>query len=455
MSRRFYCNFPLTCKTVLSYASSTKKQCPMKPHEKLDRWGVEVIQTISHRIVRHAPGGRGSLLEVPVCGDQRRNPVAPHQPVWILDLNTLYDEQPHAMTALGAPGTRGHRRNCSRTRPRVWVTVLIQVTRRWTSTTCSIYEVFIVFRWISKISTKGKVQGKSIPTLSISALSSYEDYNHHAIEHQDTSLASWLFEKSIIPNTCTEFTFNGYCYVCRTSVDFLVDFQYSYQLDGVLMPNWRERLVCPGCHLNNRMRAAVHIFDRECKPERRSAIYITEQTTALYTWLRKSFLHVCGSEYLGDSVDYGSCNNNGIRNEDLTQLSFDNDEFDYILSFDVFEHIPDYKKALSECCRCLKPGGILYFSVPFVKTAANNIVRACLSDVGEAIHLLPPEYHADPLSSDGCLSFYQFGWEILDDLRTLGFRDAKALLYWSREFGYLGGEQIIFMATKIPRNEKA
>jgi hypothetical protein len=63
-------------------------------------------------------------------------------------------------------------------------------------------------------------------------------------------------------------------------------------------------------------------------------------------------------------------------------------------------------------------------------------------------HLLPPEYHGDPLSSNGCLCFYHFGWEILDELNTIGFKDANALLYWSQDYGYLGEEQIIFTATK-------
>jgi len=118
------------------------------------------------------------------------------------------------------------------------------------------------------------------------------------------------------------------------------------------------------------------------------------------------------------------------------------------LSFDVLEHIPNYKKALSECYRCLKPGGTLYFSIPFVKASEHNIVRANLSETGEIINLLPPEYHGNPLNSDGILCFYHFGWEILNDLKNAGFNDAKALLYWSEKFGYLGGEQFIFMATK-------
>ena len=302
--------------------------------------------------------------------------------------------------------------------------------------------------WISKILARGKSSESPVPALSISEVLSYEDYNHHAHENRETDLANRSFEKNLIPDNCSEFKYNGYCFICRTYVDLLVDFEYAYKLDGVLTPNWRERLVCPGCHLNNRMRAVVHIFNQSCQPNYKSSIYITEQTTALYKLFEHSFPYVCGSEYLGDSVDYGTCNSQGIRNEDLTELSFDNDKFDYILSFDVFEHIPNYTKALAECCRCLKPGGMLFFSVPFVKTSEKNIVRAQVSNTGEVIHLLPPEYHGDPLHSDGCLSFYHFGWEILDELNAMRFKDVKALLYWSRELGYLGGEQVIFVATK-------
>jgi SAM-dependent methyltransferase len=151
---------------------------------------------------------------------------------------------------------------------------------------------------------------------------------------------------------------------------------------------------------------------------------------------------------LGDSVSYGSCNGDGIRNEDLTRLSFDSDALDFILSFDVLEHVPNYKKALAECYRCLKPDGTLFFTAPFSRNSEKNIVRAYLSQAGEVIHLLPPEYHGDPINSDGCLCFYHFGWEILDDLRTVGFKSSYALLFRSEHFGYLGGEQLIIVAKK-------
>ena len=216
----------------------------------------------------------------------------------------------------------------------------------------------------------------SIPVLTIRKLYSDKEYNEYCKIHQETRLANWSFEKNLIPHACIAFTFYGYCYVCKMHVDFLVDFNYYNEVAGIKIPNWRERLVCPRCYLNNRMRATVHIFNQEFQPDLGSNIYITEQTTDLYKWFVRSFKNVSGSEYLGDPVGYGINNREGIKNEDLTNLSFDNETFDFILSFDVLEHIPNYRKALLECSRCLKPGGILFFSVPFAINARENIVRA-------------------------------------------------------------------------------
>ncbi len=289
---------------------------------------------------------------------------------------------------------------------------------------------------------------RPVPVLAIAEVFSHEGYRQHVQRRHGAASAHSSFERQLIPDTRREFTVDGYCYVCQTDRAFLVDFQYSSAVDGVLTPNWRERLVCPGCHLNSRMRAVAHVFAQACRPHPGSRIYLTERMTALYGLFQRSFPQVCGSEYLGDAVGLGACNSQGVRNEDLTKLSYGDSSFDYVLSFDVFEHVPNYRKALAECCRCLKSGGVLFFSVPFVKTSEKNIVRARLSETGEVIHVLPPEYHGDPVRPEGCLSFYQFGWEILDELGGAGFTDAKALLYWSNEFGYLGGEQVLFMATK-------
>ena len=242
------------------------------------------------------------------------------------------------------------------------------------------------------------------------------------------------------------FVVPGYCFVCRQPVSFLADYVYGFTAVGQLVPNWRECLICPGCRLNNRMRAAIHLFHELCGPQPDCSLYITEQTTPMYKRLDRAFANVIGSEFLGSDGFPGSENTKGIRHEDLTGLSFADEQFDFVLSFDVFEHIPNYRKAFSECRRVLKKGGALFFTIPFDLHSARNIIRAEILPDGTTNHLMPPEYHGNPLQESGCLCFRHFGWECLDELKNEGFSEAACYLYWSREYGYLGGEQLLFLS---------
>ena len=45
-------------------------------------------------------------------------------------------------------------------------------------------------------------------------------------------------------------------------------------------------------------------------------------------------------------------------------LPFDNNTFDYIISFDVFEHVKNIKETLKECYRVLKSNGKIYIIFP-------------------------------------------------------------------------------------------
>lgn len=63
------------------------------------------------------------------------------------------------------------------------------------------------------------------------------------------------------------------------------------------------------------------------------------------------------------------------------------------------------------------------------------------------IHLCEPEYHGNPIGR-GILCYYHFGWEMLDELREIGFSNVYACVFNSIEFGYLGNEHIFFCATK-------
>jgi len=240
----------------------------------------------------------------------------------------------------------------------------------------------------------------------------------------------------------------GYCAACAMPRRFKTDPE-APGLDPSVMPNWREGLLCRGCSLNSRMRASIHLFLWALGPEPRSRIYLTEQITALYRWVKLRFPDAVGSEYLRDGTQRGSSSRYGIRHEDLTALSFVDESFDAVISLEVIEHIPNFREALSECARVLKPGGKLLLSVPFHR-GPDHLQRARVRDDGTIEHLLPPEYHGNPLDPRGCLCFHHFGWDIIDFLKAAGFRQAAAYSIWSRALGYLAGEGDIiqFIAVK-------
>ena len=298
--------------------------------------------------------------------------------------------------------------------------------------------------WMSKMRSKNGLSMYKDYGMKVYRMRGYEEYLSHATRDRERLSNHQSIISGIVPATQKEFTVNGYSYTAGQTVSFRVDFQHS-GADGKVI--WRERVCCPLTGFNNRMRATFHLFDLEMEAYPDTSIYITEQVTPIFKYFSERYQNITGSEYLGTKIQFGEVDRNGIRNETLCNLKFTDESFEIIVSLDVLEHIPDFPSALRECFRVLKPGGRMLLSVPFVAGSKDNIIRARLKD-GEVEHVLPPEYHGDPLSQAGVLCYTHFGWELLDELRAVGFRDAYALCYYSLEFGYLGGEQFLFIGRK-------
>lgn len=276
-----------------------------------------------------------------------------------------------------------------------------------------------------------------VPELSLARHESLESYRR-AMESMGSELRAQRELEHELTRRGEEFDVGGFCYPCRQPRSFRVTWDYAFPVDGVLVPNWREHLFCRSCALNGRMRATVQLVEEQLGLGAGARVYITEQVTALYAQLHWRLGHLVGSEFISREMAPGEVNGQGIRHEDLTRLSFGAEEFDAVLTFDVLEHVPDYLSALRECYRVLKPGGRLLISVPFRFFEQETLVRATVADEGTVTHLQPPEIHGDPLCSDGCLAYYNYGWDLLDDLKRVGFVEAAVLTYWSRSLGYLG-----------------
>jgi SAM-dependent methyltransferase len=240
-----------------------------------------------------------------------------------------------------------------------------------------------------------------------------------------------------------------FCLCCNEVTPMLVDYKHCAVLeDGSRIPNWRERVVCPRCDMNNRQRLMANLVQQfAAQRQEIPRIYLMEQVTAIYEWVRSlPGTQVEGSEYLGPGYTPGQ-RVHGFRHEDVMDLSYPDESFDLIVSNDVMEHIPDPLKALRECFRVLKPGGEVLASIPFDPAVEKATVRAKLGDTGIE-HLLPAQYHGNPLSLDGSLVFHDFGWDLLEQSRAIGYSRVVCEVYSDDGFGHMGPGLLIFRFSK-------
>jgi SAM-dependent methyltransferase len=102
--------------------------------------------------------------------------------------------------------------------------------------------------------------------------------------------------------------------------------------------------------------------------QRETGIF-TEKISMLHVAPELHFFEVFNSKknidyYPGDKMVDGYSNQKGVNNIDLTDLSLEDNRFDYLICNHVLEHIPDDKKAMSEMYRVLKSGGEAILTVP-------------------------------------------------------------------------------------------
>jgi len=265
-------------------------------------------------------------------------------------------------------------------------------------------------------------------------------------EHQ----ATMAFEAQLLHNAASDaFEVAGYCLCCDLETQFSVDLAWGGYKEGEqLRPNWRERMVCPTCQMNNRQRLMATLIKQSLQGQAQQAIYLMEQVTPIFGWAQQHCTEhtVTGSEYLGPGHASGSVIQ-GIRHENIENMSFASASLDLIVSNDVFEHVPNYLKALAECSRVLKPGGTLLATIPFHSKSPVSVVRARYKE-GNIEHLLPPQYHGNPVSEEGSLVFTDFGWDLLSAAQLQGFQDVALNCYASRAYGHLGGNMGVFAFSK-------
>lgn len=102
---------------------------------------------------------------------------------------------------------------------------------------------------------------------------------------------------------------------------------------------------------------------------------------------------------------------------DFEQLAYPDEQFDYVIATDVFEHVRHDDKAFSEVFRVLRNDGVFIMTVPYNHEWEETLVRV-KTEGDKDIFLLPPEYHG---GGGQTLAYRTYGRDLLKRLRKHGF----------------------------------
>lgn len=117
-----------------------------------------------------------------------------------------------------------------------------------------------------------------------------------------------------------------------------------------------------------------------------------------------------------DKYDY----NKKTVEMDLTDLQFNDNEFDVIICNHVLEHVPDDTKAMREMYRVLKPGGWAVINVPVDKNRKETFEDIYINDPKKQLELFGQSDHVRV-----------YGMDYFDRLKTAGF-NTEIIDYFSK-----------------------
>lgn len=193
----------------------------------------------------------------------------------------------------------------------------------------------------------------------------------------------------------------GFCFSCNSNTHFTA------------RSTWlRDHYLCERCGSIPRERAVMYCIEKFF-PGWQEKIIHESSPVARGTSLRlkNEAKYYIETQYFPE-IKLGTTYK-GFRNENLEQLTFDDESIDLHVTQDVFEHIYNPAQAFREIARTLKPGGVHIFTTPLVnKDSATEWCAKLLPD-GTVEHLIAvPEYHGNPVSAGGSLVTVHWGYDI-------------------------------------------
>ena len=283
-----------------------------------------------------------------------------------------------------------------------------------------------------------------------SRIADYESFTKYREEMTPAYKRREQIENRLYQYSLLDFDLYGYNPMIGREVSYRI---HMPELDGSNItsrkPNYRETVICPETKTNSRVRNMAIQLNKILETyEKNAKLYCTEQRTPFYNYYQKQLVNIQGSEYLRSGFKSGRLYN-GFRHEKLHDLSFGDHEFEIIVSLDALQYVFDYRRALAEFYRCLKPGGSILMTVPFDLNQERHLVRSSIDKQGVVKHHETPLYYSNHIHKEQeLLCYHHFGWELLDRMREVGFSAVNVHFGWDLHKGILGRDMHWIMGKK-------
>ena len=218
---------------------------------------------------------------------------------------------------------------------------------------------------------------------------------------------------------------DGWCPICENEAVFTA--KYSWL---------RDHYLCSRCGSIPRERAIMHVIQTRYPNWRELRIHESSPgNRGTSVKLAKECKYYTASQYDPDMGFGNTYPSRGYRSENLEKQTFPDETFDIVVSQDVLEHIFDAEAAFKDIHRTLKPGGAHIFTTPLVNKEKPTQRRAELRSDGTINHLYPPEYHDNPMTSEGSLVTFHWGFDIAEIIEKTTSGQAEIIQPTDAEMG--------------------
>ncbi len=148
-----------------------------------------------------------------------------------------------------------------------------------------------------------------------------------------------------------------YCPCCNTYMGHFVDggyLKHPEMYNPIRYQKIDQNIICPICRSLPRHRVLVSWMDENIDHIKNARILHFAQEKSLRMWMRRNHIS-CTTADLFNPADLKI---------DIQDTRLNDESYDLIICNHVLEHVTDYKKALAELYRIVKPGGNVIISFP-------------------------------------------------------------------------------------------